>query len=78
MWRGGFTPLQTEELTRVANEMRQTPQSVALAWLLQRSPNILLIPGTSHRAHLRDNIAAAGLALSREHLRRLNGIAAIR
>jgi pyridoxine 4-dehydrogenase len=74
---GGFTPLQTEELTQVANEMRRTPQSVALAWLLQRSPNILVIPGTSRPAHLRDNIAAAGLSLSQEQLRRLNGIAAI-
>jgi aryl-alcohol dehydrogenase-like predicted oxidoreductase len=75
---GGFTSLQTEELIRVADEMRQTPQSVALAWLLQRSPNILLIAGTSRRAHLRDNIAAAGLAVSQEHLRRLNDIAAMR
>jgi aryl-alcohol dehydrogenase-like predicted oxidoreductase len=49
-----------------------------LAWLLQRGPNILLIPGTSRRTHLRDNVAAAGLALGPEHLRRLNGIAAIR
>lgn len=72
---GGFTPLQTEELDRVADEMGQSPQAVALAWLLQRSPNILLIPGTSSRAHLRDNIAAAGLQLSDEHLARLNGIA---
>lgn len=56
----------------------EMPQSGALAWLLQRSPNILLIPGTSRRAHLRDNIAAAGLALSQEHLRRLNGVAAMR
>ncbi|HEX5998331.1 MAG TPA: oxidoreductase [Hyphomicrobiaceae bacterium] len=75
---GGFTPLQTGELTRVADEMRRTPQSVALAWLLQRSPNVLLIPGTSRRAHLRDNVAAAALALSQEQLRRLNDIAAIR
>jgi aryl-alcohol dehydrogenase-like predicted oxidoreductase len=75
---GGFTPLQTDELTQVADEMKQPPQSVALAWLLQRSQNILLIPGTSRRSHLRDNIAAAGLALGPEHLRRLNGIAAIR
>jgi aryl-alcohol dehydrogenase-like predicted oxidoreductase len=75
---GGFTPLQAEELTRVANEIKRTPQSIALTWLLQRSANIVLIPGTSRRIHLRDNIAAAGLALSREHLRRLNGIAAIR
>ncbi len=75
---GGFTPLQTGELTRVADEMRRTPQSVALAWLLQRSPNVLLIPGTSRRAHLRDNVAAAGLAWSQERLRRLYDIAAIR
>jgi aryl-alcohol dehydrogenase-like predicted oxidoreductase len=74
---GGFTPLQTEELTQVANEMGRTPQSVALAWLLQRSPNILVIPGTSRPAHLRDNIAAAGLSLGQEQLCRLNGIGAI-
>jgi aryl-alcohol dehydrogenase-like predicted oxidoreductase len=75
---GGFTPLQAGELTRVADAMKRTPQTVALAWLLQHSPNILLIPGTSRRTHLRDNIAAAGMALSGEHLRRLNGIATIR
>ncbi len=75
---GGFTPLQTEELAEVAEEVRQTPQRVALAWLLQRSPNILLIPGTSRRAHLHDNLAAAGLKLSEEHLRRLDGIAVLR
>jgi aryl-alcohol dehydrogenase-like predicted oxidoreductase len=75
---GGFTPLQTDELSRVAAEMEQTPQSVALAWLLQRSPNILLIPGTSRRAHLRANIAAASLAIGLEHLCRLDGIAGIR
>jgi pyridoxine 4-dehydrogenase len=72
---GGFTPLQTQELNRVAGEMQQSPQSVALAWLLDRSPNILLIPGTSRRAHLRQNIAAAGLRLSQEHRGRLNAIA---
>jgi aryl-alcohol dehydrogenase-like predicted oxidoreductase len=75
---GGFNPLQTEELSRVAEEARETPQRVALAWLLQRSPNILLIPGTSRRTHLRDNIGAAALDLSEAHLSRLNGIAAIR
>ena len=74
---GGFNPLQTEELSRVAEEAGQTPQSVALAWLLARSPNILLIPGTSRRTHLRANIAAAGLELSADHMRRLNGIAAL-
>lgn len=75
---GGFTPLQTDELEQVAEEMEQSPQSVALAWLLHRSPNILLIPGTSRRAHLRDNIAAAGLQLSEEHRSRLDAIAAMR
>ncbi len=72
---GGFSPLQTEELNRVAEEMGETAQSVALAWLLQRSPNILLIPGTSRRAHLRQNIAAAQLSLSDEHKARLDAIA---
>jgi aryl-alcohol dehydrogenase-like predicted oxidoreductase len=75
---GGFNPLQAEELSRVAGEMQQSPQSVALAWLLDRSPNILLIPGTSRRTHLRQNIAAAGLRLSQEHRGRLNGIANMR
>jgi pyridoxine 4-dehydrogenase len=75
---GGFNPLQTEELSRVADEMRQSPQSVALAWLLNRSPNILLIPGTSRRVHLRANVAAAALLLSDEHKVRLNGIAKMR
>ncbi len=75
---GGFTPLQTEELSQVADEMGQSPQSVALAWLLSRSPNILLIPGTSRRAHLRANVAAAGLPLGQEHRARLSGIATIR
>lgn len=75
---GGFNPLQTEELDRVADEMRQSPQSVALAWLLNRSPNILLIPGTSRRVHLRANVAAAALPLSEEHKVRLNGIAKMR
>ena len=74
---GGFNPLQTEELSRVAEEAGEAPQKIALAWLLQRSPNILLIPGTSRRTHLRDNIAAAALDLSKAHLRRLNGIAAM-
>ena len=52
-------------------------QSVALAWLLQRSPNILLIPGTSRRSHLHSNIAAASLKLDGEHLERLNGLAGL-
>ena len=75
---GGFTPLQTEELSQVADEMVQSPQTVALAWLLNRSPNILLIPGTSRRVHLRANVAAARLPLSEEHRGRLNGIANMR
>jgi pyridoxine 4-dehydrogenase len=75
---GGFTPLQTEELRRVADEMGQAAQSVALAWLLNRSPNILLIPGTSRRAHLRQNVAAAALRLSEEQRRRLDPIASAR
>ena len=74
---GGFAPLQTEELTRMAVDMGQSPQSVALAWLLQRSPNILLIPGTSSRGHLRDNVAAAGLTLSAAHRARLDAIAGL-
>ncbi|GMA85674.1 hypothetical protein GCM10025868_09240 [Angustibacter aerolatus] len=60
---GGFSPLQSEALHAVAARLEATPMSVALAWLLQRSPNILLIPGTSSVAHLRENVAGAGLAL---------------
>lgn len=74
---GGFTPMQTEELDSIANDLGEKPQTVALSWLLQRSPNILLIPGTSRRAHLRQNIAAAALKLEAEHLRRLNAIAGL-
>ncbi|MGD9916122.1 MAG: oxidoreductase [Rhizobiaceae bacterium] len=74
---GGFAPIQAEELSQVAAEMKQSPQSVALAWLLQRSPNMLVIPGTSQRIHLRENIAAAGLALSRTHKARLDAIAGL-
>jgi len=71
---GGFTPLQSEELSSIAAEVGATPMQVALAWLLQRSPNILLIPGTSSRAHLRENLAAAELELSSDVLERLNRI----
>jgi pyridoxine 4-dehydrogenase len=74
---GGFTPLQSDALARVAAELGQSAQTVALAWLLQRSPNILLIPGTSRRAHLRGNIAATSLVLGQDHLDQLNGIAAL-
>ncbi|MEU5313280.1 aldo/keto reductase family oxidoreductase [Streptomyces sp. NPDC021562] len=71
---GGFTPLQASALSTVAARLRATPMSVALAWLLQRSPNILLIPGTSSTAHLRENVAGAGLALSPEDVTELDGI----
>ena len=72
---GGFAPLQADALSNVAAEIGTSAQSVALAWLLQRSPNILVIPGTSKRAHLRENIAAATLRLSGEQVARLDGIA---
>ncbi|WP_103502814.1 MULTISPECIES: aldo/keto reductase family oxidoreductase [unclassified Streptomyces] len=71
---GGFTPLQSEALSQVANRLEATPMSVALAWLTQRSPNILLIPGTSSTAHLRENVAGAGLSLSPEDLAQLDRI----
>ncbi|PWI06243.1 oxidoreductase [Streptomyces sp. NWU339] len=71
---GGFTPLQSEALSKVASRLEATPMSVALAWLMQRSPNILLIPGTSSTAHLRENIAGAGLSLSDEDMAELDSI----
>ncbi|AYC40377.1 aldo/keto reductase family oxidoreductase [Streptomyces griseorubiginosus] len=73
---GGFTPLQSSALTAVATRLDATPMSVALAWLLRRSPNILLIPGTSSVAHLRENIAGAGLTLSDEDVTELDKIGA--
>jgi pyridoxine 4-dehydrogenase len=72
---GGFTPLQSSVLSEVAARLDATPLQVALAWLLQRAPNILLIPGTSSIAHLRENLAAPQLALTRQSLDELNGIA---
>jgi pyridoxine 4-dehydrogenase len=72
---GGFTPLQSDALSDVANRLNSTPMQVALAWLLQRSPNILLIPGTSSVGHLRENLAAASLELPREAVDVLNRIA---
>jgi len=72
---GGFSPLQSSALEAVAARLEATPMSVALAWLLQRSPNILLIPGTSSLAHLRENVAGAGLELSEEDLAELEEIA---
>ncbi|MGW4771827.1 aldo/keto reductase family oxidoreductase [Nocardia sp. NPDC004278] len=71
---GGFTPLQSAALSGVADRLGAAPMSVALAWLLQRSPNILLIPGTSSTAHLRENIAGAGLCLSDEDMAELDSI----
>jgi aryl-alcohol dehydrogenase-like predicted oxidoreductase len=73
---GGFTPLQSSTLSGVAGRLKVTPMAVALAWLLHRSPNILLIPGTSSVAHLRENLAAAQLPLSPQTLTELDGIAA--
>jgi pyridoxine 4-dehydrogenase len=72
---GGFTPLQSSVLDRVAESMQATRMQVALAWLLQRSPNILLIPGTSSINHLRENLGAAALELSSDVIAELNAIA---
>jgi pyridoxine 4-dehydrogenase len=72
---GGFTPLQSSVLDRVAASVQATSMQVALAWLLQRSPNILLIPGTSSLNHLRENLAAAALELPADVIAELNAIA---
>ena len=72
---GGFTPLQSTTLSDVAKRFEATPMQVALAWLFQRSPNILLIPGTSSLAHLAENLAAAKLTLSAEAILELDGVA---
>ncbi len=71
---GGFTPLQSTTLDEVARSLDATPMQTALAWLLQRSPNILLIPGTSSRTHLRENLAAAELRLPEEAMAKLDAI----
>ena len=71
---GGFSPLQSDALLAVASQLETTPMSIALAWLLQRSPNILLIPGTSSVAHLRDNVAGASLTLPESALAALDAI----
>jgi aryl-alcohol dehydrogenase-like predicted oxidoreductase len=71
---GGFSPLQSDALSAVAAELVATPMQVAIAWLLQRSPNILLIPGTSSSAHLRENLKAADLVLSSDVLAKLDRI----
>ncbi|MGB6306685.1 MAG: aldo/keto reductase family oxidoreductase [Steroidobacteraceae bacterium] len=73
---GGFTPLQSSILSEVAVRLGATPMQVALAWLLRRSPNILLIPGTSSVAHLRENLAAVRLTLSPDVLVELDAIGA--
>jgi pyridoxine 4-dehydrogenase len=73
---GGFNPLQSSTLSDVARRLNATPMQVALAWLLHRSPNILLIPGTSAIAHLRENLAAAELELSADALAALDRIGA--
>jgi pyridoxine 4-dehydrogenase len=72
---GGFSPLQSDILNSVAERLGATPHAVAQAWLLQRSPNILLISGTSSVAHLRENVASAGLELSEDDVAELNSIA---
>lgn len=72
---GGFTRVQSVELSQIAQEIGASPLQVALAWLLARSPNILLIPGTSKVAHLRDNLSVADVQLSAEMMSRLDGIA---
>jgi len=72
---GGFTPLQSSTLSTVADRLGATPMQVALAWLLHRSPNILLIPGTSSVAHLHENLAAANLKLPPHALAELDGVA---
>ena len=71
---GGFSPLQSTQLDDVAAELQATPMQVALAWLLRRSPNILLIPGTSSPEHLQENLASARLSLSDEVMEKLNGM----
>lgn len=73
---GGFNPLQSASLNEVAASLEAAPMQIALAWLLQRSPNILLIPGTSSVEHLRENLAAATIQLPAEAIRTLDSIAA--
>lgn len=72
---GGFSPLQSSTLSGVAGRLGATPMQVALAWLLHRAPNLLLIPGTSSVAHLRENLAAADLDLPADALAALDRIA---
>jgi len=73
---GGFAPLQSDTLSKVASHLAITPMQTALAWLLQRAPNLLAIPGTSSRIHLRENLASARIALPQSALDALNQIGA--
>ncbi|RQR37238.1 aldo/keto reductase family oxidoreductase [Burkholderia sp. Bp9142] len=75
---GGFSPLQSSTLDAVAARLGATPMQTALAWLLRRAPNILLIPGTSSVAHLRENLAAGALVLPEDAVRELDGVASAR
>jgi aryl-alcohol dehydrogenase-like predicted oxidoreductase len=75
---GGFTPLQSSTLSDVATRLGATPMQVALAWLLQRAPNILLIPGTSSLAHLRENLAVEEIELPDDMIAELNGSGSVR
>jgi pyridoxine 4-dehydrogenase len=74
---GGFNPLQSSTLSAVAARLGATPMQVALAWLLRRAPNILLIPGTSSMVHLKENLAAAEIVLSDHVVKQLDGVAAV-
>jgi len=71
---GGFSPLQSQALSTVAARNGSTPLSIALSWLLQRSPNILLIPGTSSTVHLRENVNGAAVVLTEQDVAELDGI----
>jgi pyridoxine 4-dehydrogenase len=74
---GGFTPIQSSALSELAASLAATPMQVALAWLLKRAPNILLIPGTSSVEHLRENLAAAKLDIKGSVMAKLNAIAGV-
>ncbi|RYZ55888.1 MAG: oxidoreductase, partial [Proteobacteria bacterium] len=74
---GGFSPLQSKILNKIAAECQSTPMQIALAWLYQRSPNILLIPGTSSIAHLEENVAAAAISLTADMIKELNAISSV-
>jgi aryl-alcohol dehydrogenase-like predicted oxidoreductase len=71
---GGFTPLQSKVLSDAAAELAVTPMQLALAWLLRRAPNVLLIPGTSSRAHLRENLAVGAIEIPDTVMARLDGV----